>query len=84
MSSGVEFDEDQLKYAPRRAAGGSFGLSNTGPGGGYVPGGSTEPKMIQWMMRKGIVKSPRMAQGILFGLVIINLVVTYIVIVYYL
>ena len=84
MSSGVEFDEDALKYAPRRAAGGSPGLSNASPGGGYVPGGSTEPKMVQWMIRKGIVTSPRMAQGILFGLVVVNLIITYIVIVYYL
>lgn len=80
MSSGVEFDEDQLKYAPRAntTPGGSFGA----PGQFVTP--NNEPRMVQWLMKKGIVKSPTAAQVILIGLVVINLIITFVVINYFL
>lgn len=78
-SSGVEFDEDKLKYAPRATA----------SGGVYTPLNqygtpSTDPRMVRWMIKKGIVKSPAAAQMILITLVIINLIITFIVIKYFL
>ena len=84
MSSEVQFDDDQLKYAHRPVAGG--GNSGGGfAGGGYVPGeGGNQPRMVRWLMKKGIVKSPAMAQGFLIGLVIINIIITYVVITFFL
>jgi hypothetical protein len=83
MSSGVEFDEDSLKYAPRRpAAGGGFQPSPYGIPG--QQGGGNQPGMVAWLMRKGIVKSPAVGQVILIGLVVVNIVVTIIVIMYFL
>ena len=78
-SSGVEFDEDKLKYAPRSSA----------SGGSYTPlnrygSPNTEPKMVQWLMKKGIVKSPATAQIVLITLVIINIIITFVVIKYFL
>ncbi len=80
MSSGVEFDEDRINYgAPqseRRNAPSSFAGSPTSGGANSF---GRQPKMIQWLMDKGIAKSPNMAQMILIGMVIFNLVVTFIV-----
>ncbi len=83
MSSGVEFDEDSLKYARRPVATGGFqsGQQYSFPG---QPVGGNEPKMVQWLMRKGIVKSPNAAQAILIGLVIVNIIITFVVIKYFL
>ena len=77
MSSGVEFDEDKLKYAPRSAGGFSGG-------GGYTPGAENQSRMARWLMAKGIVKSPSAANAVLITLVAINIVVTFIVITYFL
>lgn len=80
MSSGVEFDEDALKYAPRpnmHTSSGSYSVNQYG-----TP--STEPRMVQWLMKKGIVKSPATAQVVLIALVVVNIVVTFIIIKYFL
>lgn len=76
-SSGVEFDEDKLKYASRP--------SPTASGGSSYPYNqygtpSTEPRMVQWLMNKGIVKSPKVGQAVLFSVVIINIIITFIVV----
>lgn len=81
MSSGVEFDEDTFGRAvqaahqssrPSFSSQGSFGV-NINP---------NDPKMVQWLMKKGIVKSPGMAQAVLLAVVIINIIITYVVISY--
>jgi hypothetical protein len=78
MSSGVEFDEDQLKYAPRpNTPAGSYSMNQYGSP-------NTDPKMVQWLMKKGIVKSPAMAQAVLIGLVVVNIIITFIVIKFFL
>lgn len=46
--------------------------------------GGNEPRMIQWLMRKGIVKSSNSAQIVLVGLVIVNIIITFAVIKYFL
>jgi hypothetical protein len=82
MSSGVEFDEDTFgravqaahKSAPVYSGGGSFGSGvNINP---------NDPKMVQWLMKKGIVKSPSAAQAVLLAVVVINLIIIYFVITY--
>jgi hypothetical protein len=80
MSSGVEFEEDSFSYKPKpRLSGGPAGSS---PG---VPASvGNEPKMVQWLMRHGIAKSGTSAQVILIIVVIINIIITYVVIKYFL
>ncbi|OHA16625.1 MAG: hypothetical protein A3C79_01735 [Candidatus Taylorbacteria bacterium RIFCSPHIGHO2_02_FULL_45_28] len=80
MSSGVEFDEDKASYGgrpPYAKQGSSFS------GGNFSSGSSRQPKMVAWLMRKGIVKSPAAAQVVLIAVVVVNLVITYYVITYF-
>jgi hypothetical protein len=82
MSSGVEFDEDNLKYARRPTAGGfQQGQPSAFPGQQM---GGNEPRMVQWLMSKGIVKSSNSAQIVLVGLVVVNIIITFAVIRYFL
>ena len=84
MSSGVEFDEDSLKFARRPVpTGGGFQSGQQYSFPGQQMGGN-EPKMVQWLMRKGIVKSPNMGQAVLIALVIINIIITFVVTKYFL
>ena len=75
MSNGVEFDEDRNNFSPRPVM----------TSGGYVPGNQTsnQPKMVQWLMKKGIVKSPAIGQVILVAIVIINIIITILVVNYF-
>jgi len=41
-----------------------------------------EPAMVRWLMRHHLAKTPATAQGILIGLIIVNIIVTYVVIKY--
>ncbi len=77
MSSNVEFETDKIAYPMRSRV--SSGSANSGSFGA-----NNEPKMVRWLMKKGIVKSPVAAQVVLIALVIINLIITYIVIKYFL
>jgi hypothetical protein len=82
MTTGVEFEEDKLSYGnPSRSR-----PSGAPTFSGYhqtIPA-DNEPRMIRWLMKKGIVKSTHMAQGLLVALVIINIIITYVVIKYFL
>ena len=78
MSSGVEFEGDNMQYSkktgtPGGAGSGSFG--NPGMNGG-------QPKMVRWLLKKGIVKNPGAAQGILVAVIIMNIIITYLIISY--
>lgn len=78
MSNGVEFDTDNSsRFVPR-----SGGISGSSMPGNFAPTGN-EPKMVKWLMKKGIVKSPRIGQAILVAVVIINIIVTFVVINYF-
>lgn len=78
MSSGVEFEEDKIKYGAPRASGGT-------QFSGYKPGfGARQPKMTQWLMDHGFAGSPAVANVILIVLVVLNIAVTYAVIRYFL
>ena len=78
MSNGVEFDSDSgSRYAPRPGS----TLGTTVPSN-FSPTGN-EPKMVRWLMKKGIIKSPRAGQAILIAVVIVNIIVTILVINYF-
>lgn len=76
MSTGVEFEEDKIDYGVPRS---SSGQNNYSMKPGFNNGQS---KMSQWLMDHGIAGTPVVAQGILIGLVIVNIVITYVVVKY--
>ncbi len=81
MSSGVEFDVDKAEYETRSPA----RPYTPGPGNsGTFSGGGNEPKMVKWLMKKGVIKSAGAGQAILVGLVLVNLLITYVVVAYFL
>ena len=85
MSSGVEFEGDVNTYV-HRAPGASApqqGVPQFTSNGRYVPPSAKEPPMVQWLMRHGI-KSPLAAQAVLIGIVVVNIIITYIIIRYFL
>ncbi|MDE1975226.1 MAG: hypothetical protein KGI49_01810 [Patescibacteria group bacterium] len=80
MSGGVEFDEDRASYGglkrPNFAGqAGGYGDSSAGPDGSG---------MVGWLKRHGLAGSSSAAQGILIAVVIINIIITYIVVKYFL
>lgn len=79
MSNGVEFDEDKYGLGGQMSAQQRF--ASPSPGMTHSGGGS---KMAQWLIKKGIVKSDTGAQVVLIIIVVINIVITYFVINYFL
>ncbi len=75
MSSGVEFDEDKFSYGtPRPSSSSMPGVNNYGKpvyANSNVPSG-----MAGWLVRKGLVKSPNVAQVVLVVIVIVNALIT--------
>jgi hypothetical protein len=76
MLNNVEFETDKVEYDTRPRTSSGY----VAPGTGGING--NEPRMVRWLMRKGIAKSPLMGQVILIGLIVVNLIITYIVIKY--
>ena len=77
MALGVEFEEDKMNYSPQRpVTGGPVGGPSFGGNMG-APINRNDPKMVQWLMRKGFAKSPGAAQGILVTIIILNIAITY-------
>jgi hypothetical protein len=76
MSSGVEFDEDKIIYR-RPAPGGSPSIGGGNPG-------RPSSGMAAWLIRKGWAKSNNSAQILLVVIVLINIIITYILIKYFL
>ncbi len=82
MASGVQFEEDSFSFdkppsASSKATGGFEAPPNLGYGRPQLP--SNTPKMAQWLMKHGI-KSSRAAQAVLIVVVIINIIITFVVI----
>ena len=75
MSNNVEFDVDKVEYTSRPGMSSSSLMNSSG---------KNEPKMVQWLIRHGIVNSPHTAQAVLIVVVVINLVITYIIVKYFL
>lgn len=80
MSNGVEFDVDKVEYSSRRSSPRVNIPSNFD---GNFGSNSAEPKMSRWLMGKGLVKSPQSAQKILIAVVIINIIITFIIVKYF-
>ena len=80
MSNGVEFDEDKFSFNKPVSRPGVQQPTNYG---GSMSGGSVPP-LAQWMISKHIVKSAAAAQGVLIGLVVVNIIITFVVIRFFL
>lgn len=74
MSSGVEFDEDSFSYTNK-------------PKYSNIPGSEqsseNEPAMVKLIMKAGLAKSPKVAQGILAGIAIIIFFISYFIYKYF-
>lgn len=72
--SNVEFEVDKMQYGtkPGASSNNSFRSSNN------------DSKMISWLMKKGIVKSPEIGHLFLIVLIIVNIVITFVVVKYFL
>jgi len=84
---GVEFDEDKFGYSGARMPGQNTNPTATREQSYYAqhPGPTgNEPKMVQFLLRHGLAKSPNSAQVILIVIVIVNVIITYVVIKYFL
>ena len=79
MVTGVEFDEDKFNFGPRPGAPKAAGASASS-GYGHVVSASRVPAFSQWLIDRGIVKSPGAAQGVLIAIVVVNLVAMYLII----
>lgn len=75
MTSGVEFEEDNLSRSYGKTNSSAQGFSSsTNNYQGY--GESDVRGMAGWLIRRGIVKSQQGAQLMLVGVIIFNLIVT--------
>jgi len=75
MASGVEFDEDNMTYARP-------GVRPGMAGGGYVP--ARERGMAGWLIRHGLAKSNSSAQIVMIGVVIVNAIIMFVLIKFFL
>jgi hypothetical protein len=80
MSSNVQFEEDGFSKSYSQAqpihSASSYGMNQSGYSTGEVKG------MAGWLMRHHLAKSPQGAQFYLIGLVIINLIITFVALTY--
>jgi hypothetical protein len=83
MSNGVEFDEDNFSYRPVR--------QQTAPGVAPGPALYVRPQyasqasgMTGWLISHGWAKSKGAAQGIMIGIVVVNIIITYIMVRFFL
>jgi hypothetical protein len=87
MSSGVEFDEDSFSYSAKPRVPGSVQGSQPNDYGG-VPGYNTSNSnphgMAGFLIRHGLAKSNNSAQIVLVAVVVLNIIITFIVIRYFL
>ena len=86
MASGVEFDEDKFSYSAKPQVPGS--IPGAAYGGYNIPGYGNQNANIHGMagflIRHGLAKTYHGAQMVLIGVVIFNVIVTFIVIHYFL
>ena len=81
MASGVEFDEDKFSYTPPKGAQ-PVGASPSFPAGSS--GYSSAPKgMSGWLIAHGLAKSEKSAQVMMVFLVLVNIVITVLVVKYF-
>jgi hypothetical protein len=82
MSNGVQFEEDNFKFSSSQAPKPS---SNISLGYGRPSYDVPEAKgMTGWLVRHGLASGGNTAQVILIGIVVINIIITYVVIRYFL
>lgn len=75
--SNVEFEGDNRQYAQSANQGMNNSSGDPIQANRVVP--TSVPKSINWLMKKGIIKSPHVGQGILVGVVILNIVLIYLI-----
>ena len=81
MSQGVEFDEEPKVYSKPNASSGDSSYSKLQDRNQqtYSPIAG-EPKMIQWLIGRGYVKTPFMGRNVLLVVVAINISIAFFII----
>jgi len=83
MSNGVQFEEDNFSFSSSHKP--SNQAKNVSVGYGHPQYETAEAKgMTGWLIRHGLAKSGSTAQVVLIGVVIANIIITYVVINYFL
>ena len=83
MSSGVEFEEDNFGRKPTYPSQGANSFSGSYGYQYSADSSSVQQKgMVGWLIRHGIVKSATGANVILFGVVLLNILITILILVY--
>lgn len=84
MSSGVEFDEDSFG---KSFSGGSSPYSQPSIGGyagsNNYGAGDNIGGLSGWLIRHHLAKSPQSAQMVMVGVIIINIIITAVVIIFF-
>lgn len=83
MVEGVEFEENRADNgAPGKP---SYGAPSGGYGRSSVRSSSdSDPAMVRWLKARGLAKSNVAAQGILIGVIVINAIIIFVVLRYFL
>lgn len=77
MASGVEFDEDNMTFARP-------GVRPGMGGGRFNPGQREERGIPGWLIRHGLAKSYASAQIMMIGIVIVDFIIMFVLIKYFL
>ena len=84
MTGSIEFDEDKINYGvPRSVQVGGIGQFR-GYNNSNLANLANQPMFVRWLMKHGLAKSPATAQVILVVVVVINIIITFIVLKYFL
>ncbi len=88
MASGVEFDEDGTNFGVKPPSSAGQASNSFSPSNSYTqqryPNTGSQSGMTAFLMRHGLAKSPKKAQTYLVILVIANIIITFVVIKYFL
>lgn len=79
--SSVEFEEDQFRPMNKGSASERQSVQSFGASGQDL---SHQPAMIRFLMKHHLASSPRTAQAVLLGVVLIDFIAAYIVVTHYL
>lgn len=74
MSEGIQFDEDKFNYSVKPQP------NFAGTNGQQYSSSSNATGLAGWLIKKGWVKSESAAQVVLFGVILVNIIITIVIV----
>ncbi len=74
MSEGIQFDEDKFNYSVKPQP------NFAGTNGQQYSASSNATGFAGWLIKKGWVKSESAAQVVLFGVILVNIIITIVIV----